>query len=68
MKDTDKQIPLYYCTSMQQKMEDDGCDYWLIFSNEATFHVNGKVNPHNTRAWGIENPRKLLEHQQNSRR
>jgi hypothetical protein len=28
----------------------------FIFSDEATFHINGKVNRHNVRVWGTENP------------
>ncbi len=38
----------------------------LGFSDEANFHVNGKVNTHNTRIWGTENPSELLEHQRDS--
>ena len=33
---------------------------------ERTFHVNGKVNKHNTRIWGTENPHEILEHQRDS--
>ena len=51
---------------MQQKVEDDGFNDLLVFSDEATFHVNGKVNKHNTRIWGTENPHELLEHQRDS--
>ena len=55
-------------------MEDDGfddpgisrCDERLVFSDEATFHVSGKVNKHNTCIWSIDNPHELLEHQRNS--
>jgi hypothetical protein len=32
----------------------------LIFSDEATFHLSGKVNRHNVRIWGTENPRVVL--------
>ena len=28
----------------------------IIFSDESTFHVSGKVNKHNVRIWGSENP------------
>ena len=38
----------------------------LFLSDEATFHVNGKVNKHNTRIWGTENPHEILEHQRDS--
>ena len=48
LKDTDKPACRYFCIAMQQKMEDDGFDNRLVFSDEAAFHVNGKVNKHNT--------------------
>ncbi|KAJ4428941.1 hypothetical protein ANN_25937 [Periplaneta americana] len=33
---------------------------------EATFHVSGKVNRHNCRIWGSENPSVVIEHQRDS--
>jgi hypothetical protein len=33
----------------------------VIFSDESTFHVSGKVNTHNCRIWGSENPRFFLK-------
>ncbi|PSN34568.1 hypothetical protein C0J52_18335, partial [Blattella germanica] len=38
----------------------------LIFSDEATFFLGGKVNRDNVRIWGIENPRVYVEHTRNS--
>ena len=46
--------------------ENDGFEDRLVFSDEAIFHVNGKVNKHDTRIWGTENPHELLEHQRDS--
>ena len=66
LKDTDKPACRDFCIAMQQKMEDDGFDDQLVFRNEAIFHINGKVNKHNTRIWGTENPHELLEHQRDS--
>ena len=66
LKDTDKPARRDFCIAMQQKMEDDGFDDRLVFSDEAAFHVNGKVNKHNTRIWGTEIPHELLEHQRDS--
>ena len=66
LKDTDKPLRRDCCIAMQQKMEDDGFDDRLVFSDEATFHINGKVNKHNTRIWGTENPQELREHQRDS--
>jgi hypothetical protein len=37
-----------------------------VYSNESTFHVSGKVNTHNCRIWGSENPRVFLEHVRDS--
>ncbi|KAJ4449078.1 hypothetical protein ANN_00473 [Periplaneta americana] len=34
--------------------------------DEATFHVSGKVNRHNCRIWGSENPSVVIEHQRDS--
>ncbi|PNF25748.1 hypothetical protein B7P43_G12984 [Cryptotermes secundus] len=34
----------------------------VIFSDERTFHVGGKVDNHNCRIWSSENPRVSLEH------
>ena len=48
------------------RLEDDGFDDRLVFSDEATFHLSGKVNKHNTRIWGTENPHVTLEHVRDS--
>ena len=52
LKDTDKPARRDFCIAMQEKLEDDGFDSRLVFSDEAAFHVNGKVNKHNTCIWG----------------
>ena len=51
---------------MQAMLEEDGFDDRLVFSNEATFHLTGKVNKHNTCIWGTEHPHSMLEHVQDS--
>lgn len=51
---------------MIEKLEEEGFDDRLVFSDEATFHVNCKVNKYNTRIWVIQNPPKILEHQRDS--
>ena len=33
----------------------------IIFSDEVTFHLNGKVSRNNVRIWGSENPHATLE-------
>jgi len=50
-----------YCTEMQVLMEEDGFFERLIFSDECTFHMCGKVNKHNVRIWGTENPKSVVE-------
>ena len=52
LKDTDKPARHEFCTDMLEKLEDDGFDDRLVFSDEVTFHLSGKVNKHNTRIWG----------------
>ena len=43
-----------FCVDMQEKLEEDEFNERLVFSDEATFHMNGKVNTHNVRIWGEE--------------
>jgi hypothetical protein len=50
---------------MLQNMEDSFLPR-LIFSDEATFHIRGKVNCHNVRIWGTQTPRKTVEHERDS--
>ena len=38
----------------------------MCFSDEATFHVSGKVNKHNIRIWGSQNPCEILERERDS--
>ena len=48
---------------MLQNMEDDTFLPRLIFSDEATFRLRGKVNRRNVRIWGLQNPQEALEHE-----
>ena len=38
----------------------------LRFSDEATFHVSGKVNKQNVRIWGTEKPHRIVENERDS--
>jgi hypothetical protein len=38
----------------------------FIVRDEATFYIRGKVNRHNARVWGTENPHVTVEHERNS--
>lgn len=51
---------------MLQNMEDELFLPHLIFSDEATFHLNGKVKIHNIRIWGLQNPCVTLQHVKDS--
>jgi hypothetical protein len=51
---------------MLQNVEDDKFLPRVIFSDEATFHLSGKVNRHNVRIWGLQNPHTTLEHERDS--
>jgi hypothetical protein len=44
-----------FCEEMQLKMEENGFVERLI-SDEATFHISGKVNRRNVCIWGTEQP------------
>jgi hypothetical protein len=43
-------------------MEKGGFVERLIFSYEATFNIIDKVNGHNARIWGTEQPHAQIEH------
>ena len=51
---------------MQEKLEDDDFENHLVFSDEATFHINGKGNKQNARIWDEENPHATKEHERDS--
>ena len=38
----------------------------IWFSDEAVFHLSGRVNQHNTRIWGTENPKVIEEKERDS--
>jgi hypothetical protein len=40
----------------------------VMFSDEGTFHTCGKVNRHNIRIWGSENPQSVREHVRDSKK
>ena len=51
---------------MQERFAGDGFADSLIFSEEATFHLSGKVNRYNLRIWGTENPRVVIQNVRDS--
>jgi hypothetical protein len=58
----DHNLFLHFCMDIQQQLEEDGFAEKLVFSDEAMFHVCGKVNHHNVCIWGTENPHATMEH------
>lgn len=55
-----------YDTTMLEVMEEDNFDARLIFSEEATFHINDKGNRHNIRILGTEMTTIVCEHQRDT--
>ena len=51
---------------LQRISEDEAFVKRVCFSDEATFHVSGKLNKHNVRIWGSENPHASRELQRDS--
>ena len=47
---------------MQAMLEQDGFDDRLVFSDEATFHLTGKVNKRNICVWGTVHSRLTQEY------
>ena len=50
-----------FCTELQALMEEDGFLERLIFGDESTFNLYGKVNRYNVCTWGPENPKSVAE-------
>ena len=67
LTNADKVVHKEFCMQMFQRIQDDGkfLDS-VIFSDKSTFHGSGRVNTHNCRIWGSENPRASLEHVRDS--
>ena len=46
-----------FAVNMLQRISEDEAFFKRVcFNDEATFHVSGKLNKHNVRIWGSENP------------
>ncbi|PNF43471.1 hypothetical protein B7P43_G10811, partial [Cryptotermes secundus] len=66
LRANDKVKGVEFCKHMLKNMGDESFLPRVIFSDEATFHVSGKVNRHNVRIRGLQNPRVTLEHVRDS--
>ena len=62
----DKRKRKQFWVDMQEKLKEDEFNERIVFSDEATFHTNGKVNRHNVRIWGEEIPHATIEHERDS--
>ena len=65
LKPADKVKRRDFCEKMQLKMEENDFVERFI-CDEATFHISGKVNVHDVRIWGTEQPHAQIEHQHDS--
>jgi hypothetical protein len=55
-----------FCIKMQEAMAEDGFLDRVVFSDESTFHLSGKVHRHNVRIWGTENPHAIAHYERTS--
>jgi hypothetical protein len=56
LKNSDLELRASSSADLLGLMEEDGFPEKLVFSDEETFDISGKVNIHNVRIWGTENP------------
>ena len=67
LKPDDRPRRAAFAEEILQRIDDDnGYLNSVCFSDEATFHVSGKVNKHNIRIWGSQNPCEVLERERDS--
>ena len=67
LQDDDYTARVDGCNLLIEKIDNDNRFLSnLIFSDEATFHMSGRVNRHNCRIWGEENPHELYQHERDS--
>lgn len=63
IKPTDRPRRTDFAVEILQRIDNDPNFLQnVLFTDEATFHVNGSVNRHNCRIWGAEHPRVLAEY------
>jgi hypothetical protein len=67
LKPEDLAVRYEFCREILARIENDiDLPARFIFSDEETFHVNGKVNRHNVRVWETENPHDTFKHERDS--
>lgn len=58
---------LSFCENFMAMIEEDeGLPDRIVMSDEATFHLSGKVNRHNVRIWRSENPHAVIQIERDS--
>jgi hypothetical protein len=67
LKEDGKSKRFQFCCQLQEAEEDDIVNR-LVFSDEAIFHTNGKVNRHNCRIWGTQKHQEIIEYERDSPR
>jgi hypothetical protein len=66
LKPEDLAARYQFCREILARIENNDLPATFIFSDEATFHTNGKMNRHDVRVWGTENPHVTLEYERDS--
>jgi len=66
LKPTDHIDRSNFCIKMQDATTEEGFLDRVVFSDECTFHISGKVHRHNVRVWGTENPHEMVQHERAS--
>ena len=65
LRPTDEVARLNFCHHLTEEL-DENVTNKLVFSDEACFHLSGKVNRHNLRIWGTEKPHETIQHERDS--
>ena len=66
LNENDHDRRMEFCEWYQAKCaEVDKLPYKIVWSNEATFKLNGSINRHNCSYWAAENPHVTVAHQVN---
>jgi hypothetical protein len=67
LRENDKPVRHTFALEILSQLDDDDAFMkHIVFSDDATFHMSGKVNRHNCRIWGSENPCEVMEHERNT--
>lgn len=66
LQPNNKEKRLEFCGYVLEMMEDDAFLQRIIFSDAATFHLSGKVDTHNVRIRGMQNPHATSQHERDS--